>query len=70
MVWVIAKQKASKINGPNSVQAPSLQHKFSQSLSETLAIIANNNYEYYLLGDININPLNATNDNRIQQYII
>ena len=28
-----------------------------------------NNYAYYVLGDININLLNATNDSRIQQYI-
>ena len=31
--------------------------------------IAKNNYAYYVLGDININLLNATNDSRIQQYI-
>ena len=40
--------------------------EFSQSLSET---ITKNNYVYYVLGDININLLNATNDSRIQQYI-
>ena len=27
------------------------------------------NYAYYVLGDININLLNATNDSRMQQYI-
>ena len=40
--------------------------EFSQSLSET---IAKNNYAYYVIGDIDINLLNATNDSRIQQYI-
>ena len=40
--------------------------EFSQSLSET---ITKNNYVYYVLGDININLLNATNDSRMQQYI-
>jgi len=43
--------------------------EFSQSLSETIPKIAKNNYAYYVLGDININLLNATNDRRIQQYI-
>jgi len=42
---------------------------FSQSLSETITKIAKNNYAYYVLGDININLLNATNDSRMQQYI-
>jgi len=42
--------------------------EFSQSLSETVTKIANNNYAYYVLGDININLLNATNYSRIQQY--
>jgi len=42
---------------------------FSQSLYETIAKIATNNYAYYVLGDFNINLLNATNDIRIQQYI-
>ena len=41
---------------------------FSQSLSETIKKIAKNNYAYYVLGDININLLNATNDSKIQQY--
>ena len=40
--------------------------EFSQSLSET---IAKNDYAYYVLGDININLLNATNDSRMQHYI-
>jgi len=44
--------------------------ELSQPLSETIAKIANNNCEYYvLLGDININLLSATNDDRVQQYI-
>jgi len=43
--------------------------EFYQSLSETITKIAKNNYAYYVLGDININLLNATNDSRIQQYI-
>ena len=43
--------------------------EFSQLLSETITEIAKNNYAYYVLGDININLLNATNDSRIQQYI-
>ena len=43
--------------------------EFSQSLCETITKIAKNNYAYYVLGDININLLNATNDSRIQQYI-
>jgi len=43
--------------------------EFSQSLSETIIKIAKNNYVYYVLGNININLLNATNDSRIQQYI-
>jgi len=43
--------------------------EFSQSLSETITKIAKNNYVYYVLGDININLLNATNNSRIQQYI-
>ena len=43
--------------------------EFSQSLSETITKIAKNNYAYYVLCDININLLNATNDSRIQQYI-
>jgi len=45
--------------------------EFSQSLSETITKIAKNNYAYYVLvGDININLLNTTNDSRIQQYIL
>jgi len=45
--------------------------EFSQSLSETITKIAKNNYVYYVLvGDININLLNTTNDSRIQQYIL
>jgi len=43
--------------------------EFSQSLSETITKIEKNNYAYYVLGDININLLNATNDSRIQQYM-
>jgi len=43
--------------------------EFSQLLSKTITKIAKNNCAYYVLGDININPLNATNDSRIQQYI-
>jgi len=43
--------------------------EFSQSLSETITKIAKNDYVYYVLGDININLLNAANDSRIQQYI-
>ena len=43
--------------------------EFSQSLSETITKIAKNDHAYYVLGDININLLNATNDNRIQHYI-
>jgi len=43
--------------------------EFSQSLSETITKIEKNNYADYVLGDININLLNATNDSRIQQYI-
>ena len=43
--------------------------EFCQLLSETITKIAKNNYTYYVLGDININLLNATNDSRIQQYI-
>ena len=43
--------------------------EFLQSCSETTAKIAKNNCAYYVLGDININLLNATNDNRKQQYI-
>ena len=44
-------------------------NEFAQSLSETITNIAKNNCAYYVLGDININLLNATNDRRIQQYI-
>jgi len=44
-------------------------NEFAQSLSETITNIAKNNYAYYVIGDININLLNATNDSRIQQYI-
>ena len=43
--------------------------EFSQSFSETITKIANNSCEYYVLGDVNINLLNATNIIRIQQYI-
>jgi len=43
--------------------------EFSQPLSETITKIARNNYAYDVLGDININLLNAINNSRIQQYI-
>jgi len=43
--------------------------EFSQSLSETITKIAKNNYTFCVLGNININLLNAINDSRIQQYI-
>jgi len=44
--------------------------EFYQLFSETIAKIAKGTSAYYVLGDIKINLLNATNDSRIQQYIL
>ena len=54
----------------NSVQMPSIQHRWVFLITFwNITEIAKDNYAYHVLGDININLLNATSDSRIQQYI-